>query len=78
MAKNKKYTGCKSWLCHQCKHYIKFLTVSSMQDICWNRGCFYESENEIQPADATDGKSRESDNWSKEDELAETEGIYER
>lgn len=40
----KKYIGCKSWLCHQCKHYIKFLTVSSMQDICWNKGCFYEKK----------------------------------
>lgn len=37
-----KYIGCKSWLCHQCKHYVKFLTVSTMQSICWNKGCFYE------------------------------------
>lgn len=49
MAKSKKYIGCKSWSCHQCKHYIKFLTVSSMQDICWNRSCFYENKDEIQP-----------------------------
>ena len=41
---NKKYIGCKSWLCHQCKHYVKFLTVSTMQGICWNKGCFYERD----------------------------------
>lgn len=27
---------------------------------------------------AADSESRGSDNWSKEDELAETEGLYER
>ena len=37
-----KHIGCKSWLCHQCQYYQKFLSVSSMQDLCWNRGCFYE------------------------------------
>jgi len=37
-----KYKGCQSWLCQQCKHYYKFLTVSSMHDLCWNKGCFYE------------------------------------
>ena len=59
MAENKKYIGCKSWLCHQCKHYIKFLTVSSMQDICWNRGCFYESNDEIHPTPtASDGEDQ--------------------
>ena len=46
MPKNKKYTGCKSWLCQQCKHYVKFLSVSTMQDICWNKGCFYENKEE--------------------------------
>ena len=44
MPNNKKYTGCKSWLCHQCRHYQKFLTIASMQNICWNRGCFYENK----------------------------------
>ncbi|MCK4498959.1 hypothetical protein KAU11_00505 [Candidatus Babeliales bacterium] len=34
--------------------------------------------DEIQPADIADGEDRGSDNWSKEDELAETEGLYER
>lgn len=37
-----KYEGCKSWSCPQCKHYQKFLSVSSMQDICWNKGCKFE------------------------------------
>ncbi len=38
----KPYIGCKSWLCHQCKHYVEFLCVSSMQDICWNKKTFFE------------------------------------
>jgi hypothetical protein len=46
MTENKKYIGCKFWLCKQCKNYQKFLTISSMQDICRNRGCFYESDDE--------------------------------
>ena len=37
-----KYEGCQSWACKTCKHYIEFLTVSTMQGICWNKGCFYE------------------------------------
>lgn len=45
MAEIEKHIGCKSWLCRQCKHYVKFLTISSMQSICWNKGCFYESDN---------------------------------
>jgi len=41
--KNKtEYIGCKSWSCHSCKHYIKFLSVASMQDYCWNRKHFFE------------------------------------
>lgn len=40
-AEAKKYIGCKSWMCKQCKHYQKFLSVSTMQMICWNKGCFY-------------------------------------
>ncbi len=39
-----KYTGCSSIACKQCENYVKFLTVSSMQDICWNKGCFYVKE----------------------------------
>ena len=35
-------TGCKSIACQQCAHYVKFLTVSTMQMICWNKGCFYK------------------------------------
>jgi hypothetical protein len=54
MSKDKKYIGCKSWLCKKCKHYVKFLTVSTMQGICWNRGCFYESKDKIQPKDVAD------------------------
>ncbi len=42
----KKYIGCKSWSCKKCKHYQKFLTVSTMQMICWNKGCFFEDVNE--------------------------------
>jgi hypothetical protein len=41
----KKYIACKSWLCHQCKYYQKFLSVSTMHGICWNKGCFYEEVN---------------------------------
>ena len=37
-----EYTGCKSWACKQCKNYIPFLSVTTMQMICWNKGCFYE------------------------------------
>lgn len=40
----KQYVGCKSILCHQCKYYIKFLTISTMQTICWNKKCFYEEK----------------------------------
>lgn len=36
------YKGCKSLLCKQCTHYKKFLTVSTMQMICWNTGDTYE------------------------------------
>lgn len=39
-----KYIGCKSWKCPECKHYIKFLTVSTMQDICWNKHVFFEQK----------------------------------
>jgi len=39
-----KYTGCKSWLCFRCKHYQKFLFVSTMHMICWNKRCFYKEE----------------------------------
>jgi len=41
---NKKYTGCKSNMCHRCKHYIKFLSVMSMQDMCWNNGNKFEKQ----------------------------------
>ena len=37
-----KNKGCRSLLCQKCKHYQKFLTVSTMQMICWNKGRFYE------------------------------------
>ena len=36
------YTGCSSWRCNECKHYAPFLTVATMQGICWNKGCFFE------------------------------------
>ena len=39
-----KYTGCKSCMCHRCKYYIKFLSVMSMQDMCWNSGHTFEEE----------------------------------
>lgn len=65
MSENKKYIGCKSWLCQQCKHYQKFLTISSMQGICWNRGCFYESGNEINPALETTEEGRGTSNRSE-------------
>lgn len=39
-----EYEGCKSILCEQCKHYQKFLSVSTMQMICWNRGRFYDEK----------------------------------
>lgn len=35
-------TGCKSWKCKECKYYIKFLTVSTMHNICWNKQNFYK------------------------------------
>ena len=35
-------SGCKSWLCPSCKHYCKFLSVSTMHIICWNKGVKYE------------------------------------
>lgn len=41
--KIQKYRGCKSCLCHSCKNYYKFLSVSTMHVICWNKGCFYET-----------------------------------
>lgn len=41
-SKGSKYTGCKSWKCQQCVNYQKFLSVASMQDICWNRRCSLE------------------------------------
>jgi hypothetical protein len=31
--------GCESIQCKQCAHYVEYLTVSSMQDICRNKGC---------------------------------------
>lgn len=34
----KRYIGCRSIECQQCKYYIKFLTVMTMQGICWNTG----------------------------------------
>ena len=37
------YIGCKSWRCRDCRFYQKFLSVSTMQMICWNKGCFYET-----------------------------------
>ena len=42
---DQKYVGCKSWLCENCVHYAKFLTVSTMHDICWNKACFYEQKD---------------------------------
>lgn len=54
---NKKYIGCKSWLCKQCKHYVKFLIVSTMQEICWNKGCFFEGEDKTNQAPDADTKS---------------------
>ncbi len=44
--KQKKW-GCESWMCQQCKHYYKYLTVSSSQDLCRNKGCFYEEGKAI-------------------------------
>ena len=37
-----KYIGCKSIMCQQCRHYVKFLSVQTMQGICWNRGTKFE------------------------------------
>ena len=37
--------GCNSWGCKECKFYQKFLSVSSMQDICRNRGCKFEKKD---------------------------------
>ncbi len=42
--KIKKYKGCKHIICKTCVHYQKFLTVSTMQTICWNRGCEYKEK----------------------------------
>jgi len=39
--------GCKSWSCVKCKYYIKFLSVSSMHDICWNKGNHFEEKEEL-------------------------------
>ena len=38
------YEGCQNINCQQCIHYIKFLSVPSMQDICWNKGCYFANE----------------------------------
>ena len=37
--------GCKSIDCERCKHYVKYLTTSTMQNICWNKGCTFENIN---------------------------------
>lgn len=37
----KEYKYCKSILCKECKNYQKFLSVSTMQMICWNKGRYY-------------------------------------
>ena len=39
-----KDIGCKSLKCKTCIHWCKFLTVSTMHMICWNKDCFYEED----------------------------------
>lgn len=41
-----KYVGCKSIDCKRCINYQKFLSVSTMQGICWNKKCFFKSSSD--------------------------------
>jgi hypothetical protein len=40
-----KFEPCRSWACIRCVHYSKYLTVGTMQVICWNdRNTFEENK----------------------------------
>ena len=41
--KTKTDGSCNSLACHNCRHYIKFLSISTMHMICWNKG--YTEQN---------------------------------
>jgi len=33
---------CKVYRCRECKYYMKYLSFTLMQEICWNDGNYYE------------------------------------
>ena len=41
----KRNKGCKSVNCQMCQHYVKFLGVSTMQMICWNKKVFFKDKD---------------------------------
>ena len=37
-----KFERCRAWNCDKCKHYSKYLSMSSMEMICWNKRITFE------------------------------------
>jgi hypothetical protein len=40
---------CRHIDCQSCAHYVKYLTVGTMQMICWDKGVEYEPDGGAHP-----------------------------